>query len=165
MTDISNKSYVSVEEADNRFQYVVGGQSWLSLNLQSKEAALVQASQLLDSNFDWFGDILTETQNLRWPRKNVLNLDKISLDGIVPIEIKMATMDLANYLVKAGGINLIPNNLDSLKVGPITLDFEKVSTSNDQLIPKAIVRSLDFLGSYRGPSNTLSAYNVEVIRS
>ena len=165
MTDLTNKSYASVLQADEYFQFIVGGQSWLTQSIDAKEAALVQASQLLDSNFDWFGEIATQTQELRWPRTQVRGTDNIDLTGIIPKELRNATMDLANHLLKSGGINLTPNNLDSLKVGPITLDFEKVPSDNDQLIPSSIVKAINVLGFYRGPTLSNSAYNVQVVRS
>lgn len=165
MSSLPN-SYLDAAEATQILSETIGNESWIALNDSVKLASLIQASQLLDSNFDWVGEIATDIQTLRWPRKNVLDRDGREIPSdIIPNDVKIATAQLAAYLVKSKGLNSVPNNVESLKVGPISLSFDSTESVNEQLVPRYIIALLSSLGSYSGPSDSSSAYNVKAIRT
>ncbi len=166
MADISGKSYASVIEATEFFQFLVGGSIWLSADSSDKDASLVQATALLDSYFTWSGSISSDNQPLRWPRTGAISADGLEIpDDVIPKLLKDATMYLAYYLIKSGGLITSTNDIDSLKIGPITLDFAELNHSEtNQLIPEYIVRLLQSLGSYTGPVSSTKAYNVKAMR-
>lgn len=165
MSSLTN-SYLDVAEATQILSETIGNESWLALTDSVKLASLIQASQLLDSNFDWTGEISTDVQTLRWPRKNVIDRDgRLTPSDVIPNDVKLATAQMAVYLTKSKGINSIPNNVESLKVGPISLSFDSKESINEQLVPRYIIALLNYLGGYTGPSDSSSAYNVKAIRS
>ena len=165
MSSLTN-SYLDVAEATQILSETICNESWLALTDSVKLASLMQASQLLDSNFDWVGEISTDTQTLRWPRKNVTDRDgRLIPSDIIPNDVKLATAQMAVYLTKSKGINSIPNNVESLKVGPISLSFDSKESINEQLVPRYIISLLSSLGGYTGPSDSSSAYNIKAIRT
>ena len=72
---MTQQSYLTVEEATELLTNTIGAESWMSLTDTNKNASLIQASFLLDSNFEWLGSITDQDQELRWPRTGVVDRD------------------------------------------------------------------------------------------
>lgn len=162
---MTQSSYLTAAEATELLTNTVGAESWLSLTDANKNASLIQASFLLDSNFDWFGSITDQAQELRWPRTGVVDKDNRKIpSNAVPQSIKYATALMALHLTKAGGISTVTTNLKSLKVGPISLSMDSEESVTSQVVPKMIVSLLNSLGFYTGLSDNSTAYNVQVLR-
>ena len=158
-------SYLEILEATTLLSETIGNEPWLLLTDAVKTASLVQASLILDSNFDWFGTISSENQDLRWPRTGVQDrVGRTIASDSAPSIIKQATVALASYLTQTGGVNVVANNVESLKVGPISLSFDSKESVNDQLVPRYVISMLSQLGIYTGPTDGSSAYNVKVLR-
>ena len=159
------QSYLTVEEATELLTNTIGAESWLSLTESNKNASLIQASFLLDSNFDWLGSITDQAQELRWPRTGVVDKDNRQIpSNAVPNLIKYATALMALHLTKAGGISTVTTNLKSLKVGPISLSMDSDESITSQVVPKMVVSLINSLGFYTGLSDNSTAYNVQVLR-
>ena len=162
---MTQQSYLSVQEATELLTNTIGAESWMSLTDTNKNASLIQASFLLDSNFDWFGSIADQSQELRWPRTGVVDRDNRQIpSNTVPQSIKYATALMALHLTKAGGISTVTTNLKSLKVGPISLSMDSDESITSQVVPKMIVSLINSLGFYTGLSDNSIAYNVQVLR-
>lgn len=158
-------SYLTMDEATDILTYTVGSEPWLSLPDTNKNASLVQASFLLDSNFDWMGSVTDQSQELRWPRTGVFDRDGRPIPSdTVPKELNQAVALMALHLSSAGGISTVSTNLKSLKVGPISLSMDSDESISSQVIPKMIVSLLNSLGFYVGLSDNSTAYNVKVLR-
>ena len=159
------QSYLTVEEATELLTNTIGAESWLSLTESNKNASLIQASFLIDSNFDWFGSITDPAQELRWPRTGAVDRDGRQIPSdTVPNLIKYAVALMALHLTKAGGISTVATNLKSLKVGPISLSMDSNESIASRIVPKMIVSLLNTLGFYTGLSDDSTAYNVRVLR-
>lgn len=162
---MTQQSYLSIEEATELLTNTIGAESWMSLTDTNKNASLIQASFLLDSNFDWLGSITDQAQELRWPRTGVVDKDNRQIPSdVVPQSVKYATALMALHLTKAGGISTVATNLKSLKVGPISLSMDSEESVTSQVVPKMIVSLLNSLGFYIGLSDNSTAYNVQVLR-
>lgn len=162
---MTQQSYLTIEEATELLTNTIGAESWLSLTESNKNASLIQASFLLDSNFDWLGSITDQAQELRWPRTGVVDRDNRQIpSNMVPQSIKYATALMALHLTKAGGISTVTTNLKSLKVGPISLSMDSDESITSQVVPKMIVSLINSLGFYTGLSDNSTAYNVQVLR-
>lgn len=162
---MTQQSYLTVQEATELLSNTIGAESWLSLTESNKNASLIQASFLLDSNFDWFGSITDQAQELRWPRTGVVDRDNRQIPSdTIPQSVKHATVLMALHLTKAGGISTVTTNLKSLKVGPISLSMDSDESITNQVVPKMIVSLLNSLGFYTGLSDNSTAYNVQVLR-
>lgn len=162
---MTQQSYLTVKEATELLTNTIGAESWLSLTESNKNASLIQASFLLDSNFDWVGSITDQAQELRWPRTGVVDRDNRQIpSNTIPQSIKYATALMALHLTKAGGISTVTTNLKSLKVGPISLSMDSDESITSQVVPKMIVSLINSLGFYTGLSDNSTAYNVQVLR-
>lgn len=162
---MTQQSYLSVQEATELLTNTIGAESWMSLTDTNKNASLIQASFLLDSNFDWLGSITDQAQELRWPRTGVVDKDNRQIpSNTIPQLVKYATALMALHLTKAGGITTVTTNLKSLKVGPISLSMDSEESVTSQVVPKMIVSLLNSLGFYTGLSDNSTAYNVQVLR-
>lgn len=162
---MTQSSYLTADEATELLTNTVGAESWLSLTDANKNASLIQASFLLDSNFDWSGSIADQAQELRWPRTGVVDKDNRQIpSNAIPHAVKYATALMALHLTKAGGISTVATNLKSLKVGPISLSMDSEESVTSQAVPKMIVSLLNSLGFYTGLSDNSTAYNVQVLR-
>lgn len=158
-------SYVTVEESDLMAITIPKASAWVDLDEALKLSSLSYSSKMLDSFFDWKGNIASEAQSLRWPRKDVYDRDGRLLSSTdIPQVIKDSTFLLA-LSVSSNELNgTTPGNLDSLKIGPISLSFDTSVTKNEQPISTDIISMLSGFGSYTGPRNTTSAYNVRALR-
>jgi len=159
--DAAADSYVTIAYADAFFASQTTTGIWPTL-LASKEAAAIDATRLLDSQFDWFGTICSDTQALRWPRNDAYDSDErlLPVDRI-PNIVMQATCYLMMYLIKNGGLNQFESNVSGIKVGPIDLKFTDNSVVG---IPSFLIRLLAGLGTYTGPTNNM-AHSVNALRS
>ena len=158
---VDANSYVDIAYADAFFASQVVQGVWPT-TLASKEAALIDSTRLLDSQFDWVGYIASEEQSLRWPRTDAYDADDRLLpsDGI-PNIVKQATCYLAMFLIQNGGLTQFASNVAGVKVGPIDLKFTDKSVVG---LPSFVIRLLSGYGSYTGPSQG-AAHSVSAVRS
>lgn len=158
---VDANSYVDVAYADSFFNSSIGNDSWPA-SLELKEAALIEATRILDSQFAWIGDIATPEQSLRWPRLNVYDVDGRIVDSAsIPKLLKDATCNLAYYLLQNGGLNQSASGLKGLKVGPIDMKFNDNKTVIG--VPKFVVMNLKSIGQFQGYVDG-SIYAVNAIR-
>jgi hypothetical protein len=93
-------SYASAADAD---AYVTARNlpGWAGTTSE-KEALLLQAAELLDASYYWAGEIVSEAQAMRWPRKGVTDRDGREIAATaLPTSIQRAQIELA-LLLKAG---------------------------------------------------------------
>ncbi len=153
-------SYVSLTEANDFFVNSVGSSAWPTSD-SLKEASLIEATRILDSQFDWIGLIATNEQALRWPRLVAYDSDGRLLSEI-PALLKNAVCNLAYFLLQNGGLNQTQSDLKGLKLGPIDLKFSEGKSVIG--VPKFIVKSLQSIGQYQGYVEG-SVYTVNAVRS
>ena len=154
-------SYVTVEFADAFFAAQVVQGIWPTL-LASKEAALLDATRLIDNQFDFVGDIANTEQSLRWPRSSVYDADNRLLPtDSIPKTIQQATCYLAMYLLQNGGFKQTASNVTGVKVGPIDLKFNSSSVVG---MPDFVIRLLSSYATYTGASQG-GAHSVQAVRS
>lgn len=158
-------SYVTVEEANQLSTLVPQASGWVDQDESLKLSSLSYSSKMLDSFFDWSGIISTDSQPLRWPRKEVYDRDGRLQDFTqIPETVKLATFLLANNLSINEVEGTTPGNLDALKVGPISLSFDTSLSKSEQPISSDIISMLVGFGTYTGPRNSTDAYNVKALR-
>ena len=155
-------SYVSLTFADEHMAQSIGRTDWVALDDEIKKAALIEATRTLDSMFTWFAISTTPEQALDHPQSGLY--DKFGRripDDIVAKPIKLATCDLA-YSIYSYGSTTTPNSkVDSVKVGPITLNLDQASS--ERFFEGVDFQSLAIFGDFH-IKRTGSAYNVKVYR-
>lgn len=123
-------SYVTVATADAYHTNHLYASTWTNASTSDKEKALKMATRILDEKCDWAGTRTTSTQALGWGRSDVTYDGQTVDNDVIPTQIANATSEFARHLI---GSDLTANaegkGLDSLKVGDITLDFDKQDTA------------------------------------
>lgn len=162
---ISANSYVDLTYADAYFTNRVGSIApWTEAVQATKEGALIQSTRVIDSNFIWIGDIFTDTQALRWPRENAYDIDEREIaTTVIPIPIKDAVCELALFILTSSGYDAEVNDLNKIRVGPITLDFDDRAVSKS--IPNSVLELLAFYGNFKGSSKSGSVGFATLIRT
>jgi hypothetical protein len=108
-------SYLTLSEAQNYADRDVNNADWDNATDDQRTRALLTATRNLDL-VGFVGERATTTQALAWPRKNFRTTEKTYTDTEIPAEIKQATWELANALIRdilitgqtAGSTSLIP---------------------------------------------------------
>lgn len=160
--DPSANSYVSLAFSDDFMATSVGRSDWATADIEVKTAALIEATRTIDSIFSWFSLPTTDVQALDWPQQ--LQYDKYGrriYDDVIPKELKHVVCELAYSIFKYGSTNQANSKVDSVKVGPITLDLDQ--SSSERFFETVNFQSLSIFGDYY-IKRTGTAHNVKVLR-
>lgn len=150
-------SYVSSQEMGvylrDRVSETVFDQ-WDALDVEVQRTYLVNASRFLDFAVTWIGDRYSRDQRLDWPRVNAM-FDGYYLDPITfPQQVKDAACEMARWNMENDGVISVQQNaaFDSIKVGPIAIDFnESVGGSKDKYFPDIVAYILTDFGTVEPP--------------
>jgi hypothetical protein len=124
-------SYVTEAEATAYFADRFGFDLWTPST--QKDAALVSARQILDAYCSWYGDPVSDTQPLAFPRTP--DADP------VPQDIKDSQCEIAYKIIETGSTSQSADDpLTALKAGAVELNF-KASKKGNPLM-SALVDSL-----------------------
>ncbi len=133
-------SYVTVAEADAYFGDAFGKSLWATLDAAVKASLVITSSRTLDQYISWNGQKATTEQSMEWPR--IYTCEAVD---VIPIKVKYATYELAYYMSENDGLSFSNQTVDSVKVGPVAVDFTARST--DAGIPSFIENLIASLGS------------------
>ena len=112
---VDANAYANAADGDAYHEGHLYASAWTAAATGSKEAALVFATRLIDSQFQFGGSRATETQALQWPRVNCFDPDKPPASvlsvlllaspfvsaSIVPKAVRDATCEMARELLIA----------------------------------------------------------------
>lgn len=139
-TEVAATAYLTSERL-----YVT---AWTSATVPTREQALIWATLLIDSSFEFDGYKLSSGQALRWPRDGALNADGEDIDSsTIPALIFKATCILALYLITSNRLTdpaIAGLGLKEAKVGPIHVVID--SNETKEIIPNEIILLLAPLG-------------------
>src|SRR5687767_5831486 len=120
-------SYCTLAEAETYHEAHLYASTWLSASDDRKNRALVMATRLLDTWFDWGGEVSDGDQSLLWPRASTYGADGYLLaNDVVPQRIKDATAEWARHLLAAdrtADSQTETQGLRSLTAGPVSMTF------------------------------------------
>lgn len=130
-------SYCTVAEADAYHGTHLYASAWTAAGVPTKEIALIMATRLLDSLYDWEEFQTTVEQALQWPRLGLLAANQLEFldEDEIPIELKNATAEFARQLLAADRTADNPveaQGIRSLTAGPVSLAFK------DDILPKVV---------------------------
>lgn len=135
-------SYVTLAEAEAYFADRVDAVAWFELaDDDRKSQALVTATTLLDS-LNWDGQSVSETQPLAFPRRISFFDPRLGVDVCTdetPDRMNKATFELAYHLLNNSGILDETGTVESLQLGPISLETVK----NASTIPSVVKRFIN----------------------
>ena len=126
----TSDSFITVAVADTYFSNNLYATTWDAASTADKEKALKMATRILDEKVAWVGTRATSAQALGWGRTDVY-WDGITVSSTtMPIQISNATAEFAGSLIDSDlTANAEGKGLNSLKVGDITLEFDKNDTA------------------------------------
>lgn len=150
-------SYVSVKLADD--YYASRSESaWEDIDSEIKESLLIKATDFVDCSFEWNGVRKTQSQGLKFPRKQLVDSDGLEVEG-VPIAVKQAVIIAAllfhkeGELFKEGDEN---GDVVSERVGSISYTYD-TSSKKDTTVYDAINTRLRGLYKDRSKKGVLSS--------
>lgn len=163
--DSANNSYASLAESDEyvatRIVDEATRTAWEDLDEDQKATYLVNASRTIDNLCEWIGDKYSRDQGLDWPRVNAY-VDGYVVDQITfPLPVVEATVEMALWsMVNSGAVTVSSNSqYDSIKVGPIAIDFnESAGIASTRHFPDIVAILLQDYGGIHAPeipSNTM----------
>lgn len=132
-------SYISVADADVYFGNSLYATAWANLtdsdtDTDTKCKALISATRLLDSKYEFDGTKTDNDQALSFPRYGIVNRDGYSYDSdMLPKSLQNATAELAlTLLTNATGTYADPETagIARVKAGTIDVVFDKEDRSN-----------------------------------
>jgi len=162
----ASTSYVTTQEADHyHTSHRLHSDTWNDATVtdDTKKAALIWATNILDNNMDWKGNIVDYSQALGWPRSGVTDKEGRIVDNAsIPEAIEHATADLAQLLIDADrAADRDTIGFKKITVGPISLEIDKFDQIS--LIPDGIYGMIKDLGSRKAGDNA-PAGTVSLVR-
>jgi hypothetical protein len=159
-------SYVSVAWADSYFASSMDRDDWDFLDLEDKQAALIQATSIIDDFWEFNGVVLRYTQALQLPRYGMPDRSGRSLirSNEIPMAARQATAELALFLRRQrdSGVTEVASASDGdvskVEIGPIAVTMAASSSSSGSsssvttaplLMPRSVYMKLRGLGMPR----------------
>jgi len=128
-------AYANAADGDAYHEGHLYATAWSGALLASKEAALVFATRLIDSQFQFGGTKANATQALQWPREDCRDPDADDWNGgtvashVVPKAVADATCEMARELLVADRTAAPPGEgLKYQNVGPNQTGYDKSDT-------------------------------------
>lgn len=134
-------SYLTLAEAQAFADGDIDAVEWYAATTDQRTRALITATRNLDL-VGFVGTRTTTTQALAWPRTGYTTTEKTYGDDEIPTEIKRATWELANSLVRdfviagqsAGSASLIPgipnSGLKRVKLDVMEVEWKADPSTN-----------------------------------
>jgi hypothetical protein len=125
--------------------------AWTSATTPMREQALIWATFLLDSNFDFSGYKRTLEQALRWPRAGAVNADGEDINyDTIPAVIKKATATLALHLLTSNRTaepSILGLGIQEAKIGPLEVKINDLDVK--EVIPDEVTAMLASVGTLK----------------
>jgi len=145
---LNTNSYVTIADADTYFETRIDAAEWDSSNDETKEQALVTATQLIDERH-WIGAAVSSSQALAWPRKDAIYYDPRMGQQItvandeVPSQVKIAVYEQALHLVQNEDLLAQKTQtFESISVGSISLSDSNNDVTKTSITPSIIIKPL-----------------------
>ena len=137
----SSNAFVSVSVANQyHLDRPAVGTTWKDAFAEVKQAAILHATLLLDSQIDWTGWVVTTTQALLWPRSGMCYRNGSAVPTtVIPIELQRACAEFARQLMaddRAGDSPVETLGLTEFASGSIKLKFNE--SGSPRVIPRAV---------------------------
>jgi hypothetical protein len=153
---VDANSYATVAEANIYHDARLHSTDWTGATTATKTVALIMATRLLDSLYDWAEYSTSTTQALQWPRSGILDAKRLSTidSDAIPPELINATAEFARQLIvedTSADNDIKKQGITGLRAGPVSLQFDDPSSIKRQVIPDAVFNLLpDWWGDIKG---------------
>ena len=159
----SANSYVTLADADAYFDTTPDSTNWDNKTTDQKNRALISATRWIDA-LSFYGDRCSETQALKWPRKDY-TVDGIDLAcTLIPVGIEIATYELARALANdtdaITGSTGTTGIYDQVELGDLKVKYNKTSQTSGVI--NNVFDVYPWLQTYLGPYCMGGAANTAV---
>jgi hypothetical protein len=146
-------SYASVADGDAYHEGHLYAAAWTGATTEAKEAALVMATRLIDSLFQFHGVKATGAQALQWPREDCPDPDanadavgqRLVASNVVPKAVADAACETARALiVEDRTANPLGEGLKFTGLGEMQQSFDK--TDRRPMLPRLAITMLGKFG-------------------
>lgn len=148
----SANSYASIADTTAYYESHLYGDAWTDASADEQCRALVMATRMLDTWFDWQGDVASSTQALLWPRDGVYGPSGYEeATDEIPALIREAVMELARSLLlsdRTADSETETQGIEALKAGSVALQFRAGTVAKP--IPDAVLVKASHYGTQRG---------------
>lgn len=151
--EVGVDAYASVEEVATYLGARGVSATWDAATSPAQEAAIIEATSFLDTNFKWVGRIVDVDQPLGWPRLCAYDREGRALSDI-PTAVKNATAELAN--IALGGRLSAPQlaagtPVKRERVGDVEMEYDGYRADPSYDAVKMILRGIGtFLSANSG---------------
>ena len=121
-------AYADVADGDAYHEGHLYATAWTGADADTKAAALVMATRLVDAQFQFGGKRVNEGQALQWPREECPSLDDEEgvPDNVVPKGVQDATCETARaLLIEDRTANPLGEGLKFTGIGDLQQSFDK----------------------------------------
>jgi len=147
-------SYVTQAEANAYFFDRAHSSAWE--DFEEKDNILITSSQMLDWYIKWKSYRSSTTQNMLWPRTNVIRRDGTIIDNdVIPNEVKVAVYELAlSSLEEDRTIDDPLSGIDQLRAGSLMIKagMPGFDSTAKEVIPEKVYKILSDLYTLGGGS-------------
>lgn len=114
--------------------------TWAAASTDQKTAAILWATKLLDSTYEWEGFVATATQSLLWPRSGLLYQSGYAVPvTVIPVPLRDACAEFARQLLVAdrtADSDIETQGLTALSAGAVSLTFK--DSVQPKVVPDAV---------------------------
>lgn len=132
-----SNAYISVAFADT-YHADRGRTDWTNASTAQKQAAIVRASDFIDSHYMFVGYIAVAAQAMDWPRKGVYDIYANAIgDDEIPPQVEKACAEYARIALTVDLFKVPDGSVkggikrQSDKVGPLETEIEYVGVGTD----------------------------------
>jgi len=147
----SANSYITVADATTFLETQLHYTDWVDADAATQINALIEATRQVDQLVDWNGEIASDTQALRHPRKSLVDVDGRTIAStVIAPPVKNATALLALYMIASNrNAERADIGIESVSVaGAVNVQFSK--RDQQKTIPEDVYRMLQPYGNVVG---------------
>lgn len=144
-------SYLTLTEADEYHEKHLYATDWTGASDDTREAALMWATRLIDEQVNWYGGKTYQGQPLRWPRIGIYDPDGYSIGSYeIPQFLKDAVAEYARVLIGEDltTVNDDIRGISEMKVDVIQIKFDK--RDRKRMLPASVWSIVRQYGSRAG---------------
>ena len=131
-----SNTYIDLPDAELYFESRINSEVWDNItDDEQKKKALVSAARQID--YETFeGQRTNTTQALKFPRRYLPLQDGVSIDNIIPTQVKQAQCELAIHLLSVDMSKLETTNapIEKVRVGGVELNY-KLDKNDNLTVP------------------------------
>ncbi len=162
-----SNSYATQVEIQQQMDDRLYSDAWDGATDEEQKQSMIMCALLLDDLVNWYGEIASDTQALRWPRSGVSDCDGRSIDDdVIPDAVKQAQGELSLYMLQGDKLKipvLLEKGIKSAKVGPLAVTIENLAVAD--MLNQTTIAALGCLGQVKGNATTGGVGQVELVRS